>query len=308
MLSVVICTHNPKPVLFRTLEALRTQIGSNKEWELLVVDNASNPSIEQTFDTSWHPQARIVREEELGIVFARVRGMREATGELILFVDDDNILAKNFIETGLQLAELWPQIGCFGGQLLPEFEETPPSWTINYWKYLAVRPLERDLWTNVINQFEVVVPTAGMFVRRKVFEKYLDYFDNDERRSLFGPRGEGMAMRCEDLDIGFTACDIGLGLGLFTGLKLTHVIPPNRLTPEYLARLMEGVVCSTILLRSLRETVRRPAERWSFRLLNRWREWRLPRHLRLISEAENRGRKQAFRILDRVDPSPWKQK
>ena len=64
MLSVVICTHNPRPDYFpRCLNALRSQTLSPDLWELVVVDNRSDgPGVER-IDLSWHLTARIVREE-----------------------------------------------------------------------------------------------------------------------------------------------------------------------------------------------------------------------------------------------------
>ena len=74
-ISVIVCTHNPRPhYLTRVLEALRDQTLPIEQWELLIIDNASHqPLTETSWDLSWHPRARIVREEELGIAAARVR-------------------------------------------------------------------------------------------------------------------------------------------------------------------------------------------------------------------------------------------
>src|SRR5450759_5157394 len=79
-ISVIICTHNPRPHYFsRVLAALRSQTLPMVHWELLVIDNASQePLTSDTYDLSWHPYARLVREEELGLSAARIRGMNEA--------------------------------------------------------------------------------------------------------------------------------------------------------------------------------------------------------------------------------------
>ena len=62
--SVVMCTHNPRPeILARTLAALRAQTAPLGRWELVIVDNASTPPVAGQVDLSWHPAARVVREE-----------------------------------------------------------------------------------------------------------------------------------------------------------------------------------------------------------------------------------------------------
>jgi hypothetical protein len=44
----------------------------------------------------WHPNARHIVEHKLGISVAR-RGMREASTDLLIFVDDDNLLDRNYL-------------------------------------------------------------------------------------------------------------------------------------------------------------------------------------------------------------------
>ena len=67
-ISVVICTHNPRPdYLRRTLDALKTQTLPQEQWELLLVDNASEKALTGVWDLSWHPRARHIRENELGL-------------------------------------------------------------------------------------------------------------------------------------------------------------------------------------------------------------------------------------------------
>lgn len=123
-LSVIICTHNPRQdYLRRTLDALQTQTLASKRWELLLVDNASNESLSKAWDLSWHPQARHIREDELGLTPARVRGIKESSGELLVFVDDDNVLASDYLERALAIHIGRPQVGAFGaGKILGEFE------------------------------------------------------------------------------------------------------------------------------------------------------------------------------------------
>ena len=109
MLSVIICTHNPREdYLRRTLEALKGQTLSKTEWELVVIDNASDDLLEDVLDLSWHPAARIVREECLGLTPARIRGLQESVGETLVFVDDDNVLADSYLRTAQKIPSIDP--------------------------------------------------------------------------------------------------------------------------------------------------------------------------------------------------------
>src|SRR5688572_4101532 len=133
-ISVITCSHNPRPdYLERVLDALRKQTLDKSRWEFLLIDNSSQDSLEARVDLSWHSNARHIREGKLGLTHARLRGIREASGDLLVFVDDDNILDDDYLDEALRVAEEWPRLGAWGGQTRPGFEENPPDWTRPYW-------------------------------------------------------------------------------------------------------------------------------------------------------------------------------
>ena len=75
MLSVIIPTHNPNwNYLRQVLEALAAQTLDHSQWELVIVDNASSEMGDGRWEMGGIPNARIVREERLGLTNARLRG------------------------------------------------------------------------------------------------------------------------------------------------------------------------------------------------------------------------------------------
>ena len=56
------------------------------EWELLLIDNASRPAARDLISFTWHPNARHIREEVLGLTPARLRGIQEAHGQLLILL------------------------------------------------------------------------------------------------------------------------------------------------------------------------------------------------------------------------------
>ncbi len=300
-LSVIICTHNPRPdFLARTLAALRAQDCPLADWELLLVDNASREPLAARCDLAWHPHARHVREDELGITAARIRGMREARSDLILFVDDDNLLASDYLRCGLDLGQRHPGVGVWGGQLLPAFESAPAGWTRRWWSYLAIRPLGRDLVAAHARDYDAIPPTAGMFLRRPVWEAYLRLVVLDPRHLVLGLRGT-KRIPGQDLDIALGVFDLGLAAARFAALRLTHLMPAARLQEGALLNLVESVACSTVVLEGLRDRPPPPAatNRWRY-----WRDclraWRLPGRTRRFFLAELRGRRRGARELARL--------
>jgi glycosyltransferase involved in cell wall biosynthesis len=249
-LSVILCTHNPRPdYLRRTLAALEAQTLAQEKWELLLVDNASTEALAKTWNLSWHSHARHVREDELGITHARVRGIKESKDELLVFVDDDTLLAADYLARALATHQNQPHLGAFGaGRIVGEFATAVPKDVSPFLAMLALRDEPAPAIANARNFNRSIPYGAGLCVRRVVALDYAAAVDANERgRRFLGRRGPGLSS-CEDVDLALFACNCGLFTGVFPELVVTHLIPANRLEPQYLVRLAEGHAASHFFL------------------------------------------------------------
>jgi len=299
-ISVVICTHNPRSAyLARCLDALRRQTFPRDRWELLVVDNCSNEPLAARVDLSWHQNGRLVREDKLGLTPARLRGIRETTGDLLVFVDDDNVLDIDFLEVAARTATERLFLGSWSGQCRPEFEQLPPDWTRRYWGNLVIRAFDRDVWSNLPRLGETMPCGAGLCVRRDVALHYIHLHESGQRSFQFDRTGTSLNSG-GDNDLAGCACDVGLGVGLVCSLKLVHLIPRERLTEDYLARLSEGIQFSSILLDSLRG-IEMPRRGLIGRIADGLRLARMGQPHRRIARAAHRGRDRAVRQLVRAN-------
>jgi hypothetical protein len=296
-LSVVICSHNPrKEYLIRVLEALRNQTLPHDCWELLLIDNASLEPLSNIFDLSWHVRGHHIREEQLGLTAARLRGISEATGSILVFVDDDNILDPDYLEVSLRLSEEWPILGAWGGQIRAEFERPPSAWTRQYWTWLAIREFTRDQWSNLVNQYSTTPYGAGLCLRRVVAEQYRTLVTTDPRRLGLGRKG-GSLSSCEDIDLAYLACDMGLCTGLFTKLRLLHIMPAERLEEKYLLRLVHDSTRSLSLLQAIRGSKPAVLGR-SHRIFQKYIRWRLDPRSRRFHDAKQSGEAAALREIE----------
>ena len=295
-LSVIICTHNPRLDYFsRTLAALQVQSLPQDRWEILVIDNSSTQPVAERFDFRWHSRCRVVSEPKLGLTPARLRGIAETRGKLLVFVDDDNVLDCNYLETALAIARNSPYLGSWSGQCRPEFEQVPPDWTRRYWGNLVIRQFDKDSWSNLPRLPETMPCGAGLCVRREVAAHYLAINQAGERVIQLDRTGDSL-LSGGDNDLAACACDIGLGVGLMSDLKLTHLISPSRLTEDYLTRLVEGIAYSSILLDRERGIIHPPRGALS-RLADYVRTLLLAGPHRRVLRAAHRGRDRAIRGL-----------
>lgn len=251
-ISVVICTYNPREkYLSRVLQALREQTLPPAQWELLIVDNASKVPVADSFDVSWHPNGRIIREEKLGKMHAWFKGMSEAKGDILVFVDDDNVLASDYLEQAQAISVQWPFIGAWGGGISPEFEVTPPAWCLEQPWRLTIDEVKEDVWSNLREGFATLPAGAGMCIRRAVGLRYLEWCRINEMSNALDRVGN-LVTGYGDMNLALCAVDLGLGTGKFARLQLTHLIPASRLTLDYLVRHAEGDAASHMMFRAIR--------------------------------------------------------
>lgn len=249
--SVIVCSHNPNPFyLRRVIESLRAQSLPRHLWELLVIDNASAEPLFRTLDIGWHPGGRHLTEGRLGLTHARLRGIEASRGEILVFVDDDNVLNPDYLEVAHWIGQKWPMLGAWSGRIDPECETEPAEWCRRYLDLLAIRSPLWDMWSNVFDVWGAIPWGAGMCVRRKVALAYREAAVRDPRHLSLDRIGKVLSS-CGDIDISMHAYDMGLGTGVFIDLRLRHLIPAERLTVDYLCRLVEAQNYSDTMLRHI---------------------------------------------------------
>lgn len=261
-LSVIVCVYNPTQHIFsRCLDALTKAIEIRKPEEIIIVDNNSTtPLTEQDYIKRFvdlHKSVSIVTESKQGLTPARLKGIRLAKGDLLVFVDDDNIIAPDFIEKGLQVSDNNPHIGAWSGQVKLEFEKTPESWTKKYQGLLVHREFDRDYWSNLPHLTETMPCGAGLFIRKRVADYYYQLHEIGKRNIQLDRSGKSL-FSGGDNDMSACACDVGLGVGLFHQIVVTHYIPSFRVEKKYLLRLAEGIAASAVVFKSFRGEYPKP--------------------------------------------------
>jgi glucosyl-dolichyl phosphate glucuronosyltransferase len=127
-LSVVVCTHNRPRDLARCLRALALL---EDPAEVIVVDSASEPACRQAVEGGMgRLRPRYVREEEPGLSRARNRGIAEASGRIIAFLDDDTAPRPDWARHIVAAFDVDQAVGCVGGACVAAFDEDAhrPGW------------------------------------------------------------------------------------------------------------------------------------------------------------------------------------
>ena len=101
-ISVIIPTYKPKEYLWECLNSLISQTLSKKTFEIIIVLNGCyNPwylDIERYIHDSMHGMnVKFIHTSESGVSNARNIALREATGEFITFIDDDDYVSPEYL-------------------------------------------------------------------------------------------------------------------------------------------------------------------------------------------------------------------
>jgi glycosyltransferase involved in cell wall biosynthesis len=200
------------------------------EWQVLVVDNNSKDQtrdvIEQ-FCRRYHGRLRYLFEPQPGKSFALTSGIREATGDVLVFVDDDVVVEPDWLQNLTVPMHDSRWAGC-GGRILPQWPCSPPRW-IPLDERGGLAPLVMfDLGTQ---PKELDEPPFGtnMAYRRTVVEKYGGF------RLDLGPC-PGSEIRGEDTDFGRRVLEGGEHLWYEPTALVHHAVSPNRLQQGYFLR------------------------------------------------------------------------
>lgn len=80
------------------------------DWELIAIDDASPDNTGEIVLQYTDPRIRYYRQANAGMAGARNTGLQMAQGEFVVFLDDDDLLEPEFMQTGLEILRADPSL------------------------------------------------------------------------------------------------------------------------------------------------------------------------------------------------------
>lgn len=225
--TVAICSYNRARLLRQTLAGIARQDYPADRLEVLVIDNNSTEDIRSVvteFSGTKHPP-RLVLEPEQGLNPARNRGLVEASGDILLFADNDILMEPDWVR---RIAEPFARdtarrIGCVGGEVVPVFPDGLPDWVAEWHAPLAFRPDAGPLGSRQTPMGANLAFPKWVFAQVGPFATGLDR----QGKNLFGG-GDGEMVR--------RVRAAGLEVWFAPAAKVLHQMPASRTTFRYAAR------------------------------------------------------------------------
>lgn len=216
-------------MLSRVLEQLTRIQHPSAEWEVVVVNNNSSDDTERILSGfAGRLPLRGVFESKAGLSHSRNTAVSHATGDYIVWTDDDALVDVNWLAAYQRAVERWPEAAVFGGPVRPRFEGMPPLWLSTAWQDIRAAFAALDLG---IEPFELqggdVIPYGANFAVRMREQRQFRYDPTLGRKQGAGALGEETAVIRAILASGGTGWWV-------PDAVVEHWIPQERQTIRYL--------------------------------------------------------------------------
>lgn len=237
MISVIICTYNRDKYIYNILRSIAENDYPYEDYEIVLVNNNCTDNTEAECQRFRNDFPRVVfnsfNEPHQGLSHARNCGIREAKGDIIVYVDDDALVNKEYIRTYADFFATHPDIDAAGGPIIPKYETEEPSWMSHYtrmlltgYKYDGERVKEFPP-----NDY----PGGGNAAYRVSVFKKVGLFNVE-----LGRKGDNLAAS-EEKDIFDKMKALGMRIYYLPTAILYHLIPERKLTDNYFNRVSYGI-------------------------------------------------------------------
>ena len=232
MLTAIICTYNREKYIGPLLESIAANDLEKSEYEILLVDNNCTDNTREICKAfaEAHKEVRFryTTEPEQGLSAARNRGIKEAEGDIIVYIDDDALVDAHYLRDYAEWFKAHPDTMACGGPIEPLYETQEPKWMSPYTRALLTA------WMNYGNKVREYpkgrFPGGGNAAYRKsVFDK-VGLFNTE-----LGRKGDSL-MGAEEKDIFDKMHALGMQILYLPTPVLHHIIPQKKLEKDYFDR------------------------------------------------------------------------
>lgn len=232
-ISIIICTYNRAESLNRALHSIMTMsVPDNLLWEIITVDNNSQDNtkeIVENFRIKSGLNVFYVFEDKKGLSNARNRGIKEAHGEIIAFIDDDVIVDEYWLVNLHKGFEIYnPAV--LAGKAIIRNESHLPKW---FSKAISDPLGGFDKGDNIIiadSQYSQQIGTgANMSFKREIFDK-VGFFRTD-----LGRKGNKLYMG-EETELYWRIKNLGEKCIYYPFAIVYHCVDPKRISKNYIRK------------------------------------------------------------------------
>lgn len=160
-ISIVIPVYNMEKYIIRTLESIVNQTFDN--YEIIIVNDGSTDNtvnVIESYLSNYNSSYSIFNQNNMGVSKARNRGINEATGEFLMFLDGDDYLSHDFFEVMIEkITSSTSDLVYCGGDVVTPKEELVSAYSTKFeylndditGKHAANMMLKEKIWIYIGN-------------------------------------------------------------------------------------------------------------------------------------------------------------
>ena len=226
-ISAIVCTYSNASLLRRTLDSLIKQTLPPREYEIVVVDNNSTDNTREVvreFEERASHQIKYVLETTQGLSAARNTGIKQSSGPIISFIDDDAEADPGWLAAVVKAFNQHPEAWGVGGNTFAIWDAERPAWlTDDFLGNLSIQ----DRGPNKLKLIpgQTLLGTNCSF-RREVFAE-IGYFPTD-----LGRVGKSL-LAGEEAELCLRIHLRGKSMYHVPDVIVYHHVTPERMTRSY---------------------------------------------------------------------------
>ena len=172
MISVIIPLYNKETLISKTIHSVLSQ--SYRDFEVIVINDGSSDKSVNVVEEFHSEKIRIISQQNAGVSAARNRGIEEAQGKYVAFLDADDEWRPDYLENQMLLAHQFPECDvvahsydfCRSGTIVhPRLNGVPFSGDKgvleNYFKVSCLS--DPPLWTSAVVVKKRAIKNVGGF-------------------------------------------------------------------------------------------------------------------------------------------------
>lgn len=235
--SFITCTYNRRKYLGQTLKAVCEQTFPSASYEVIVVDNNSTDGTANLCAEfkDKYPDCvfRYFKETNQGLSFALNRGINEAKGEFVIFVDDDETINPNHLLLLDNHLKKYTDAQLCASPVVPIYEQEQPKWMSRYTQRLIGGYFDQGDEVKKLDA-KNYPGTGHTIIKRELYAKH-GYYNTE-----LGRKGTSL-LGAEDKDMFNRLKQNKIDCYYLPDIPIYHHIPRAKLTDDFFNRLTYSV-------------------------------------------------------------------
>jgi glycosyltransferase involved in cell wall biosynthesis len=230
MLTVLMATYNGSGTIEACLDAYCRLDPPSGGWKLVIVDNASTDSTASIIRSfASRLPVHFCQEPVQGKNAALNTGLREVSGDLVVFTDDDAVPHNDWLTAMRSAADAHPAFALFGGKVLPRWQSPPDSWILEWVPLgIAYGVTPPTLREGEIGAGSLFGP--NMAIRASIFASGCRFDPS------IGPRGNGSYTMGSETELNLRLESSGLKAWHVESAVVEHIVQNFQIEPKWILR------------------------------------------------------------------------